>query len=112
MENIRFTYIRNNRGVPFACIAWARSASGNVAHYGVSVLNESAGDKWHRKTARLIAAGKLTLEKFHAPATHDESTNGVLYNVMSAVCANSSVPSRARRGALQWLRRVDEKVEF
>lgn len=109
MENIRFTYIRNNRGVPFACIAWSRSASGNKVHYGVSVLNESAGDKWHRKTARLIAAGKLALEKFHAPAPFVENTIGVLYNVMSAVYANSSVPTRARRGALQWLRNVDEK---
>ena len=105
-SNIRFAYLRNSKGVPYACVAYeyAKGAKEVGTAYGVSVLNVRDGDRWDRKMARLIAAGHLAVDETFARIDRSVETNGELLElVMEDIVNNSKMPSRARRGAKSWL---------
>jgi len=101
MNNVRFMYLRNNAGVPEACVAYRVDESFGNGHvsFGLSVHNPA--DKWDRRVARYMAAGALLLEpSFTFVADNDRTTN----TVATAVATLGGFPTRAKKAAKIWLR--------
>lgn len=101
MSNVKFMYLRDNKGVPVACVAYELRPGGFI-DFGLSVHNIDDGDKWDRKQARWIAAGKLLLEAQHCGiANGDHKLARVA--IVDAIAFSSGFPTRAKKAAKSWL---------
>lgn len=100
----KFTYIRNEKGFPVACLAYTRE--GDLFKYAVSVHNPK--DKFDREMARKVAGGRLlkTPSKLHL---HEgETLKDALSLIMSAFSAEEwGAPARLQKAARQYLSYID-----
>lgn len=103
--DVRFMYLRDQKGSPVGCLAIRADA--HTVSYGISVLNPL--DDFDRVLARRIAEGRLN-------TGITRTTNlGVKFNmheitrqVMTDLYFRKDAPTRARKAAKLWLNSVKE----
>lgn len=54
---VKFHYFRDKNHHPIAVASWLSTLGNNKLAFGLSVCNKKAGDQFHKKTGRAIAAG-------------------------------------------------------
>lgn len=106
MENRepKFTYIRNEKGFPVACLAYTRE--GDLFKYAVSVHNPK--DKFDREMARKVAGGRLLKTPLKLYLLEGETLKDALYVIMTYLSAEEyGAPARLQKAACQYLAYTD-----
>ena len=70
---VRYFYLRDVAGSPVGCIAAMYFAKAKCAKYGVSTRNPQ--DRFDRKVARELAAGRLAIDPAEVDLTAEETIN-------------------------------------
>lgn len=102
MSNVRFMFLRDSSGVPVACVAFTLHPGGFI-DFGLSTHNLDDGDKWDRKQARWIAAGKLLLEPQKCGIANGDWRLARVA-VADVISTFSGFPTRAKKAAKNWLK--------
>lgn len=113
MNNIRITFLRDDRYQPVGCIAINIDTGSADVLYGVSVKNPA--DRFDRKMGRRYAIGTMVEAPFVVQLPHNggeltmhEITRHVMQDI---VRLPSQVPSRAVKAARLWLRHDKENSQ-
>ncbi len=120
MNNVRFTYLRDEKNNAFACIAVRLNKDAGTIEYGMSSCNPD--DKFDRETARNIANGRLNsahdvrvirFVRFDGLSAH-EITRHVMYDLVcqapfetydefANLVVIKGAPQAVRHAAREWL---------
>lgn len=96
----KFTYIRNEKGFPVACLAYTRE--GDQFKYAVSVHNPK--DKFNREMARKVAGGRLLKNPSLLHLLEEDTLKDALEVIMrSFSCEVLGAPTRLQKAAKQYL---------
>jgi len=100
--NKRIMFLRDNQFRPVGCLAISVDRKNHRLNYQFSVLNPV--DSFDRKTARVLALGRLLDSPISLPLARGKEVNmhDVSFAVMSHL-AKSNAPNRAVKAAKLWL---------
>lgn len=100
--NKRIMFLRDSQYRPVGCLAISVDRKSHRLNYQFSVLNPA--DPFDRKTARVLALGRLLDSPISVPLARGTKVNmhDVSHTVMSHL-AKSNAPNRAVRAAKLWL---------
>ena len=106
-HRVRYIYLRDSKKAPQACIAVLYSPKNKRVAYGLSVLNPQ--DRFNRKVARELAAGRLALygNEYHLDLSEAPEINchvitrSILIDLLT--WEHDQLPGRARKAAKRWL---------
>jgi hypothetical protein len=106
--NRRIMYLRDEHYRPVGCIAISTNKDRSRIRYQVSVLNPV--DNFERSLARHIALGRLVEKPFVIRGLNgDENNHEISTYVMHDIVKNPQLPSRAKKAAILWLNKAEEK---
>lgn len=101
-------FLRNSNGQPVGCLAYSIHSTRTSVKYQLSVLNPI--DQFNRSLARQIAIGRLVEKPIHIRNLKGtESINNIVQVIMKDIFA-SSLPTRARNAARDWLRMLNSRA--
>lgn len=107
--NKRIMFLRDNQYRPVGCLAINVDRKNHQLNYQFSVLNPA--DAFDRKTARVLALGRLLDSPISLPLGRGKAVN--MHDVSHAVMthlAQSNAPNRAVKSAKLWLELNDLAV--
>ena len=109
-HRVRYIYLRDNKKAPQACVAVLYSAKNKKVAYGLSVLNPQ--DRFNRKVARELAAGRLALYGNYLDLSEVPEINChvITRRILTDLLTweHEELPGRARKSAKRWLAENEE----
>lgn len=104
-HRVRYIYLRDTKRQPVACLAILYSAKNKKVAYGLSVLNPQ--DRFNRKVARELAAGRLALYGNYLDLSEVPEINChvITRRILTDLLTweHEELPGRARKAAKRWL---------